>query len=74
LFKKKKEPAAVQPIRKNISELLTKPNDRSRLKPPSRTNFVEDTFTGKFPGVDGKKVLKQYSQFLSELERVEIIN
>jgi hypothetical protein len=66
LFKKKKDTPSGQ-IKKNISELLTKPNDRSRRQPQSRANFVEDTFTGKFQGLDGKKVLKQHSQHLSEI-------
>lgn len=64
VFKKKKEPSISQ-IKKNISELLTKPNDRPRRQPQSRANFVEDTFTGKFQGVDGKKVLKEHSQHLN---------
>lgn len=67
LFKKKKEQ---QPtiIKKNISELLTKPNDRSRRQASARAaNTAEEPFTGKFSGWEGKKVLKQYGQYLSEI-------
>lgn len=67
MFKKKKEQQPTV-IKKNISELLTKPNDRSRRQASARAaNIAEETFTGKFAGWEGKKVLKHYSQHLSEI-------